>query len=191
MLPLFLNLTGRRVVLVGDGPVAAAKRELLLAAGADVLDVPAASFEPRQLDDAWLVVTAADASVNAAVARAAEERRVFVNAADDPANASAYLSGVVRRGGVTIAISTEGSAPGLTGLLRQALDDVLPDEVGEWVDEAKRQRAGWRRDGVPFESRRPLLLDALNRRYGRSEDSKHPEDSGAKGLTSGPGAQRA
>ena len=180
MLPLFLNLTGRRVVLVGDGPVAAAKRELLLAAGADVLDVPAASFEPRQLDDAWLVVTAADASVNAAVARAAEERRVFVNAADDPANASAYLSGVVRRGGVTIAISTEGSAPGLTGLLRQALDDVLPDEVGEWVDEAKRQRTGWRRDGVPFESRRPLLLDALNRRYGRSEDSKHPEDSGAK-----------
>ncbi|HEY2908094.1 MAG TPA: NAD(P)-dependent oxidoreductase [Vicinamibacterales bacterium] len=168
MLPLFLNLTGRRVVLVGDGAVAAAKRELLLAAGADVRDVPAANFEPCHLDDAWLVVTAADGAVNAAVARAAEERRVFVNAADDPPNATAYLSGVVRRDGVTIAISTEGSAPGLTGLLREALDDVLPDEVGEWVEEAKRQRACWRRDGVPFEARRPLLLEALNKRYGRS-----------------------
>jgi siroheme synthase-like protein len=185
MLPLFLNLTGRRVVLIGDGPVAAAKRELLVAAGADVLDVPAASFDARQLDDAWLVVTAADGVVNAAVARAAEERRVFVNAADDPTHASAYLSGVVRRDGVTIAISTEGSAPGLTGLLREALDVVLPHDVGEWVDEARRQRTGWRRDGVPFESRRPLLLDALNRLYDRSEDSKCAERDRAKVPTEG------
>ncbi len=189
MLPLFLNLTGRRVVLVGDGAVAAAKRELLVAAGADVLDVPSSRFDAIQLDDAWLVVTAADAAVNEAVARAAETRRVFVNAADDPPHATAYLSGVVRREGVTIAISTEGSAPGLTGLLREALDDVLPSEVGKWVEEAKGQRAIWRRDGVPFESRRPLLLDALNRLYARSDDGRHEQPAAgcedAKPVSSG------
>jgi uroporphyrin-III C-methyltransferase / precorrin-2 dehydrogenase / sirohydrochlorin ferrochelatase len=175
MLPLFLNLTGRRVVLVGDGAVAAAKRELLVAAGANVREVPAGSFEPAQLDDAWLVITAAGGEVNAAVARAAEARRVFVNAADDPPHASAYLSGVVRRDGVTIAISTEGSAPGLTGLLREALDDVLPSDIGGWVEEAQRQRAVWRRQSVPLEGRRPLLLEALNRLYSRSEDPPHVE----------------
>jgi siroheme synthase-like protein len=165
MLPLFLNLTGRRVLLVGTGPIADAKRRLLDAAGADVRAVEAEAFEPSHLDDTWLVVTTADSAVNGAVARAAEERRVFVNAADDPEHATAYLTGVVERDGVTIAISTEGAAPGLTGLLREALDEVLPPDIGQWVEEARRQRANWRRDGVAFEDRRPLLLAALNRLY--------------------------
>ena len=99
------------------------------------------------------------------MARAADERRIFVNAVDDPANATAFLSGVVRRDGVTVAISTSGDAPALTGLLREALDAVLPRDLASWIDEARRQRGIWRRDGVPMESRRPLLLDALNRLY--------------------------
>jgi siroheme synthase-like protein len=165
MLPLFLNLTGRRVVLIGAGQVADAKRQLLVSAGADVLAVAPSEFRPEQLDDAWLVVTTANAEINGAVARAAEVRRVFVNAADDPPNATAYLSGVVRRDGVTIAISTEGAAPGLTGLLREALDKVIPSDIGEWVEEARRQRATWRERPVPFEARRPLLLEALNKLY--------------------------
>jgi siroheme synthase-like protein len=165
MLPLFLNLTGRRVLLVGTGAIADAKRRLLERAGADVRVVAPEAFEPSQLDDAWLAVTAAEAPVNAAVARAAEARRVFVNAADDPAHATAYLSGVVERGGVTIAISTEGAAPGLTGLLREAIDAVLPEDVARWTEEAGRQRAAWRRDGVPLADRRPRLLDALNALY--------------------------
>jgi uroporphyrin-III C-methyltransferase/precorrin-2 dehydrogenase/sirohydrochlorin ferrochelatase len=90
-----------------------------------------------------------------------------VNAVDDPANASAFLGGVVRRGGVTLAISTSGEAPALAGLLREALDAVLPFDLARWIDEARRQRAAWRRDRVPMNERRPLLLEALNRLYGR------------------------
>src|SRR5215831_2204471 len=126
MLPLFLAVGGRRVVLVGGGPVAAAKLRQLVAAGAEVRvvapevepDIQAAgvaierrSFEPADLDYAWLVVAASTPDVNRAVADAAEVRRLFVNAVDDPANASAFLSGVVRRSGVTLAISTAGDAP--------------------------------------------------------------------------------
>src|SRR4029077_407497 len=103
-------------------------------------------------DDAWLVVAAATPEVNREVAAAAEGRRLFVNAVDDPPNASACLSGVVRRDGVTIAISTSGAAPALTALLRQALDAVLPRELETWIAEAKRQRAVWRREGVPMEA---------------------------------------
>ena len=174
MLPLFLNLTGRQVVLVGDGPVASAKRRLLDAAGAIVRPVSPEAFREADLDDAWLVITTADANVNARVARAAESRRVFVNAADDPRHASAYLSGVVERDGVAIAISTEGAAPGLTGLLREALDALLPDDVGQWLEEARLQRNEWKRNGVPLAERRPLLLEALNRLY---EDKRHPSRS--------------
>ena len=193
LLPLFLNLAGRRVVLVGGGPVAAAKLQQLLAARASVCVVApevvaaiaeaaadrtagttivARAFTPSDLDGAWLVVAAATPEVNREVAQAAEARRLFVNAVDDPANATAYLSGVVRREGVTLAISTSGEAPGLTALLRQGLDEVLPRrDLAQWLREARTQRRRWKADGVPMDERRPLLLEALNRLY-----------AGARGL---------
>ena len=183
MLPLFLNLSGRTVVLVGGGPVAAAKLRQLLAANAtvrvvapDVVDdiadagrrgvtIIRRAFQPTDLDAAWLVVAAATPDVNRAVADAADARRLFVNAVDDPANASAFLSGVVRRAGVTLAISTSGDAPALTSLLREAIDEVLPAELDRWVDVARGERALWRRDGVEMAARKPQLLRALNALY--------------------------
>jgi siroheme synthase-like protein len=229
LLPLFLNVAGRPVVLVGGGPVAAAKLRQLLAAGAHVtvvapeisepirMDVGARfqtttvgaafqaapgghperaalregsvriverAFRPQDLDGAWLVVAAATPDVNRAVAAAAEERRLFVNAVDDPANATAYLSGVVRRDGVTIAISTNGHAPALTSLLREALDALLPRDLAAWIERARAQRVVWRRDTVPMDQRKPQLLAALNAIYRTTDDGAAsvpwlhaPEDS--------------
>jgi siroheme synthase-like protein len=194
LLPLFLNVRGRRVLLVGGGAVAAAKLRQLLAAGADVLvvspevlrEIESAGvaierrpFGPADLDDAWLAVAAATPDVNREVADAAERARVFVNAVDDPANASAFLSGVVRRDGVTIAISTSGAAPALTSLLREALDAVLPGDLATWVWRARAERIAWRQSGVPMAERKPRLLQALNdlyrqprvRQYGVTDES--------------------
>jgi siroheme synthase-like protein len=182
LLPLFLNLNGRAVLLVGGGPVAAAKLAPLLAAGARVrvvapeireeisaipqITIEQRPFDPSDLDGVWLVVAAATPEVNRQVAAVAETRRVFVNAVDDPANASAYLSGVVRREGVTLAISTSGEAPALTALLREGLDVLLPPDLGSWIEQARAERVVWRREGVPMEARKPRLLRALNALYG-------------------------
>jgi len=186
LLPLFVNLEGRRVVLVGGGPVAASKLVQLLTAGAVVtvvapevhddierigVEITRRGFVASDLDGAWLVVAAATPDVNRAVAAAAADRRIFVNAVDDPQNATAFLSGVVRRDGVTLAISTNGAAPGLTGLLREALDALLPRDLGRWLREAIDLRRTWRRDGVPMKERRPLLLNALNRLYEKNESA--------------------
>ena len=179
--PAFLKLAGRRVVVVGAGPVAASKLRGVLDAGAEVTvvapewvdEVAAAGvkriereFRPSDLDGAWLVVAAATPAVNREVARAAEARRVFVNAVDDPPNASLYLGGVVRRAGVTFAVSTDGRAPALAGLLREGLDAVLPaGELERWLAEAARMRERWQAEQTPMETRRPALLDALARLY--------------------------
>jgi uroporphyrin-III C-methyltransferase / precorrin-2 dehydrogenase / sirohydrochlorin ferrochelatase len=180
LLPIFVTLSGRRVLLVGGGTVAFAKLRQLRAVGADVVvvapsvheeiaqsGVPVARrpFELADLDGAWFVVAAATPEVNRAVAAAAEERHLFVNAVDDPPNASAFLSGVVRRADVTVAISTSGEAPALAGLLREALDAVLPQDLDKWMAVAREERAKWRRDGVPMQERRPRLLEALNKIY--------------------------
>jgi uroporphyrin-III C-methyltransferase / precorrin-2 dehydrogenase / sirohydrochlorin ferrochelatase len=181
LLPLFLKLSGRRVLVVGGGAMAASKLEALLRAGAEVrvvapevrpeiagrgVRVERRPFAPADLDGAWLVVAAATPEVNREVAREAERRRVFVNAVDDPASATAYAGGVVRRGGVAVAISTGGRAPALAGLLREGIEALLPERLGPWVERAEALRARWKADAVPMEARRPLLLQALNELYG-------------------------
>jgi uroporphyrin-III C-methyltransferase/precorrin-2 dehydrogenase/sirohydrochlorin ferrochelatase len=205
LLPLFLNLTGRAVLLVGGGPVAAAKLKQLLAAGARVrvvapeireeifaapeITIDQRLFEPSDLDGVWLVVAAATPEVNRQVAAAAETRHLFVNAVDDPANASAYLSGVVRRDGLTLAISTSGDAPALTALLREGLDALLPSDLAAWIEQARAERVVWRREGVPMEARKPRLLRALNALY--EATAEHDEIAAAATESSALSARAA
>ena len=179
--PVFLKLDGLPVVVVGGGNVAAQKLDGLLAAGARVTVIaPAISdevrrraavtviereFRPADLDGARWVVAAATPEVNRKVGAAAAARGLFVNAVDDPQAATAYLGGVVRRGEVEVAISTGGTAPALAGLLREALEAVLPHDLDAWWKLAIRERAAWKRAQVPMAERRPLLLRALERLY--------------------------
>jgi uroporphyrin-III C-methyltransferase/precorrin-2 dehydrogenase/sirohydrochlorin ferrochelatase len=180
--PVFLKLAGRRVLVVGAGPIAAGKIEGLLAAGAVVevvapevrLEIEGAgvvihrrAFRPSDVDGAWYVVAAAPPAVNRQVLEAGEARRVFVNSVDDPDHASAYAGGVVRRDAVTIAISTGGRAPAMAGLLREAIDAWLPGNLDAWLIAADEARREWKAHGVPMEERRPQLLQVLNRLYER------------------------
>jgi len=180
MLPVFLKLAGRNVLLVGGGMVATEKLRVLQQAGAVITvvapevsaEIAAAGvtvwrrpFEVSDLDDAWFVVSAATPEVNRAVAQAADARHLFVNAVDDPPNATAYLGGVVRRQGVTVAISTDGRAPGIAGLLREGLDAMLPADLDRWMDASDRLKRRWRAENVPMPERRPELLDALVQLY--------------------------
>ena len=184
--PVFLRLTRRRVLLVGGGRVAAGKLPALLEAGARVTIVAPAvrpelrlagaavverAFEPADLDSISFVVAAAPPEVNRAVAEAAEARGLFVNAVDDAVSASALLGGVVRRGGATVAVSTGGRAPALAGLLREALEAVLPEDLDTWVALGERVRAQWKERGIPIVDRRPLLLRALQDLYEAKEAS--------------------
>jgi uroporphyrin-III C-methyltransferase/precorrin-2 dehydrogenase/sirohydrochlorin ferrochelatase len=180
LFPVALKLEGRRVLVVGSGPVSESKTKSLLEAGAWVrlvapearftwthprLDIQKRCFRSLDLDDCWLAVSAATPSVNRVVAVEAEARRVFVIAVDDPSNGSAYGTAVLRREGLTLGISTDGEAPALAGLVREALDRLLPGDIGDWLGLARRLRRGWHRDGVPMAERRPLLLEALNELY--------------------------
>lgn len=179
--PVFLKLDGLPVVIVGGGAVAAQKLDRLLAAGARITVIaPHAidavrrratvierAFAPADLDGARWVVAAATPEVNREVAAAATARGLFVNAVDDPGAASAYLGAVVRRGDVELAISTGGAAPALAGLLREAFEALLPDDLEAWLEVAIRERTAWKSARVPITERRPLLLRALDRLYPR------------------------
>ncbi len=167
--PIALKLEGLSVLVVGEGEIVDAKVEALREAGALVRLRPG-RFLPEDLDGCWLAVAAADPEVNRRVADEAKARRVFVVTLDEPALATAYGVAVVRSGGVTLGIGTDGEAPALAALVREALERLLPEDMESWTDRARSLRREWKEKRVPFRARRPLLLRALNELYAeRSE----------------------
>jgi uroporphyrin-III C-methyltransferase/precorrin-2 dehydrogenase/sirohydrochlorin ferrochelatase len=181
LLPLFLKLEGRPVLVVGAGSVAERKIEALVEAGALVRVVaPGASegvqrlaregrvewrarrFEEADADDVWLVFAAtSEPAVQAAVASAANARRIFCVAVDDKANASAYSAALVRRPPFTVAISSGGATPALTRLVREIIEHVLPGP--QWIDHATRLRAKWLAEGTPMGDRFAELVREVKR----------------------------
>jgi siroheme synthase-like protein len=179
LLPLFLRLEGRTVLVAGAGAVAERKVESLLEARACVrLVAPEATphlqqlaaegrlqwrprrFEEADLEGAWLVVSATgDPSAQRAITAAAEAMGRFVLAVDDVPNATAYSGAVVRRPPFLIAISSSGAAPALTRVVREIIEQVLPTE--DWVEYAKALRERWIADGTPMGERFGALVTAL------------------------------
>ena len=159
-LPIFLNLSGRKVVVIGGGAVAARKVELLLKAHARVRVVAprlhselivlrdaeriehlAVAFEPLHLDGMALVIAATDRpEVNRAVAAAAAERSLFVNVVDAADDSSCIMPAIVDRSPVIVAIGTAGHAPVLARRLRAQIEALLPERLGELAGFAGRMR---------------------------------------------------
>ena len=146
LLPLHLVLRGRRVVVVGGGPVAARKASSCVEAGADVLVVAPYACEQIVADDAaglltwrvgeyraddlggaWLVFAATgDRLTDAAVAFDAEARQLFCVRAGDAALGSARSAAVVRRDDMLISVGSAGSPdPGRTVAVRDAIAAAL------------------------------------------------------------------
>lgn len=182
LLPLFLDLSGKDVLVVGAGLVATRKvadlvavsarvrvvaphltDELTTASAAGRITVEQRGFEEQDVAGAWLVFAATDdGEVQRRVAIACQKACVFCVAVDDPPNASAYGGAIVRRGPVTLAISTSGEAPALARLLREVLEQALPDEG--FVDAARALRERWKADKTPMASRFGELVQAFKER---------------------------
>jgi len=172
--PLYLDLRGRRCVVIGGGPIAERKVRLLLEAGADVTVISpqltsgleelaqqgrithiARAYRPGDLADAFLVISATDdQAVNHRVWREATERAVLVNVADDPSRCDFILPATVRRGDLTIAISTGGKAPALAVRLRQWLERSLGQEYARFLELASPLRPSMAERYADFEERR-------------------------------------
>ena len=195
--PVLLDLTGRRCVMIGGGVIAERRVDALATAGAHVIVIsprltPALAalaaegrieHEPRayregDLAGADLVFVATDTGeVNAAVAREARERGLWVNAADDPARCTFILPALVRRGDLTVAVATGGSSPALTRAIREELEAYLTDDYATLAAIAAEARKEVRASG------RPVTAEAWRRALGPEvrrlivergrEDAKH------------------
>lgn len=133
--PVFLNLEGRRVLVVGHGRVADAKAQSLLEAGAKVRRVSGRRFQKRDLAGVNLVICAtSNERLNRRASALATARRLFVNVVDRPELCSFIAPAVVRKGHVQIAISTGGHSPALAVKLKEEIAKTIVDAYGELLD---------------------------------------------------------
>ena len=167
--PLFLDLQGRDVLVIGGGSVALRKVETLRSAGARVRVIAAsihaelgtlaaqghirlvqrrfaagdigAQGGPRP----WLVVAATDdRQANAAAAGAAEAAGIYCNVVDDRELSTGLMPAVIDRSPVQVAVSTGGASPVLARLIRERLETMLDESLGPLARFAERWRSAAR-----------------------------------------------
>ena len=130
-LPLFFDLAGRRVVVIGEGPVADRRADLVRSAGADVQRVVSPALSSADFRGAVAAfIATGDADRDAAAQKIAKSVGVPVNVADRPALCDFILPAIVDRDGVVVAISTGGASPTLATVLRGRIEAALPERIG-------------------------------------------------------------
>ena len=144
--PVSLDVTGRRCVVAGGGPLAAEKADALRDAGANVVELPSGGFAADELDGAFLLIISGEDDTDSAAAFAEAERRgVLVNALDDIPHCHFAFPSLIRRGELKLAISSSGRAPALSRRLRIDLEEHLPEALGTLVEVCAEAR----RDALP------------------------------------------
>jgi precorrin-2 dehydrogenase/sirohydrochlorin ferrochelatase len=171
--PVFLDLSGKKCLVTGEGLEVPAKVQALVDASANVTYVnPSAgpmietlaaagliewkqrNFQAGDLTDCFLAIT--DHDDNSEIFQLAEEQRVLCNAVDDPKNCRFSFGSVHRQGDLTIAISTNGSAPALAVRLREWLQHEVGPEYGALLALLKEVRQQITERIPEFDARREL-----------------------------------
>jgi uroporphyrin-III C-methyltransferase / precorrin-2 dehydrogenase / sirohydrochlorin ferrochelatase len=167
-LPIFMNLIGRRCVVIGGGEVALRKVTMLLKAQTFVdcyslefcselqalakagkIQINLEPFHEIQLDGACLVIAATDdEAVNEEVSLLAKFKNIPVNVVDAPKLCTFTMASIVDRSPIVIAISSEGNAPVLARYIRAKIETMLPagygriaNIAGEFRDKVKAKFA--------------------------------------------------
>ncbi len=169
MFPLVVDLTNRRVVVIGAGRVGVHKALQLLECGARVTmigeevlaPVPdgvenllVRRFEPGDLAGALLVVAATgDGQVNDAIVEEANQRNILLNVVDDVARSNFYFTAVHRDGDVIVSVSTGGSSPALAQWVRNAIAKALPKNLARVARQLRAERDAIHAGGESTEDR--------------------------------------
>lgn len=162
--PIFLKVDQLNALLVGGGFVGTEKLEFLLksspkaqvtavslefseaflsfAAQSENVTLIEDSYHEKYLGGKHFVIAATnDKAVNRQIRDESKERFLLVNVADTPALCDFYLGGIVTKGNLKIAVSTNGKSPTAAKRIRQLLEEVLPDELDDLLENLNAYRA--------------------------------------------------
>ncbi|NQX40103.1 hypothetical protein SAMN05421820_12020 [Pedobacter steynii] len=163
LFPVFIKLNTIHTLLIGAGPVGLEKLSAILtnspeasvtvialdilpeleelARGYEKVKLIQRAFSPADLDDADLVVAATNNdALNQQIRTEADQRNLLVNFADKPELCNFYLGSIVKKGDLKIAISTNGKSPTIAKRLKEVLNDNLPEELNDTLQQMQALR---------------------------------------------------
>lgn len=167
--PVFLDVKGKKCVVIGGGEVAFRKVSTLLDNGAEVkvispelypdlaanrqITVIKRTYRQGDIAGAFLAIVATDSpETNHSAAAEARKEKVLVNVVDDAEYCDFILPSLVHRGDITIAISTAGKSPALARKLRTKLEKEFGEEYAELAVIAEEVRSDVKRRGLKIDS---------------------------------------
>lgn len=175
--PVYLDLKGRDVLVVGGGAIAEGKALQLIDAGARVkivsptltdalsrlvesgtVDYRNGRFEEEDLSGVALVISATDdRAVNESVAAAAAQRGVLCNVVDQPDLCNFITPALISRGDLQISVSTGGGSPTLTQRVKREVGTLIGEEYGVLLELATKMRGEAKGRITDFERRKTAL----------------------------------
>jgi len=178
--PIYLELGGKRAVIIGAGPVALRKARSLLAAGArlvivarnadDTLTALCSSgkaelikskYSKNYLAGAVIVIAATnDHQLNKRIYMDCQKLEILCNVVDEPELCDFFVPAVLKRGDLQIAVGTEGNCPAYAGHIRKKLEKMFTEEHGRFLAELETLRKHIIKD-VPDPAERKALLGQL------------------------------
>ena len=183
--PVFLDLTNRKVLIVGGGKVATRKVKNLLPFTKDITIVsPKVTKELKELIDKYdlrwqkrrfrapdlrgihlVIVAVDDLKLQKRIFRLCEKRGILCNAVDSPEFCNFIFPSIIKRGELILALSTSGKVPALSRALREKLEKCIPENIEEILKELETIRKslpkGERRQKLLLELARKLLSEEI------------------------------
>ncbi len=147
--PLFLNISGAKFLVIGAGKVALAKLETILEFSSNISVISKevapqtkdlisdhkikfiqTSYDQKYLQEADIIIAATnDSELNRQIAFDAKAQNKLINVVDDPNNSRFIFGASVKRGEVILSVATSGVSPVLARLLKQKLQNLLPENL--------------------------------------------------------------
>ncbi len=157
LFPVFLKAEEMNILLVGAGPVGFEKASGLLKNSPNTalriiaeqispevaelknlfpqINIQQKAFEENDLINTQVLILAINnKELSKQIREQAHERNILVNVADTPDLCDFYLSSVVQKGNLKIAVSTNGKSPTVAKRIRELLEDVVPEEIDELLE---------------------------------------------------------
>ena len=178
--PIFLELGGRRAVVIGGGSVAVRKAQSLLDAYARIVVVAEkidkmmtalcknknaelikSKYSKEYLTGAVLAIAATnDHQLNKRIYKDCQELEILCNVVDEPELCDFFVPAVVKRGNLKIAVGTEGHCPAFAGHIRKKLENIFTEKHGQFLAELETMRKRLIKE-VPEANKRKAVLGHL------------------------------
>ncbi|HEV7233463.1 MAG TPA: NAD(P)-dependent oxidoreductase [Sphingorhabdus sp.] len=181
-LPIFVNLKGRKVILVGEGEAADAKRRLIERAGGVCVD--AADQEAL-----LAFVAVDDEATSLSTAEQLMARKLLVNVVDRPEHCDFTTPAIVDRAPVLVAVGTGGASAGMAKAIRQRIEAMLPEGLGKLASAIAAARDAIRFRWPEAADRRRALDEAFAESGALDPFGDHQEEAVANWIAAADGPQ--